>query len=161
MRTILACSVVSLVMLIVPAAGQAAARISYQPGSEQQVLLLLNQIRQRNGLSNLVLSPQLRSAARAHTAEMLQRSALDHGSPGESWDARLARYVTSSMVAENVAVGRGSSGSPAGIVNQWMRSPMHRRTILTAGLRRVGIGLATGTFNGNSSAVVATADFAA
>jgi uncharacterized protein YkwD len=161
MRWILLCALAGLLGLAAPAAAQAAARISYQPSNEQQVLLLLNQIRQRNNLSPLALSAPLRIAARAHSADMLQRSSLDHASPSESWDTRLARYVSSSMVAETVAMGRGFSGSPAGIVNQWMRSPGHRRTILTAALHRVGIGVATGSFRGLSSAVVVTADYAA
>ena len=42
-----------------------------------------------------------------------------------------------------------------------MHSPPHRAIILTAGLHRVGLGLATGTFDGTAGAVMATADFAA
>jgi uncharacterized protein YkwD len=161
MRKLLGSALVGLALLIAPAAGQAAARIAYQSSNEQQVLLLLNQIRQHNGLGSLVLSAPLRSAARSHSAQMLQDSYFDHSSPGESWNARLARYVTSSMIGEVIAWGRGSSGSPAGLVGQWMRSPAHRHTILMPGLHRVGIGIAIGTFDGNAQAVMATADFAA
>ena len=42
-----------------------------------------------------------------------------------------------------------------------MHSPPHRAIILTPGLHRVGLGLASGTFNGTPGAVLATADFAA
>jgi hypothetical protein len=42
-----------------------------------------------------------------------------------------------------------------------MQSPPHRAIILTAGLHRVGLGLAGGTFQGTSGMVMATADFAA
>jgi hypothetical protein len=42
-----------------------------------------------------------------------------------------------------------------------MHSPPHRAIILTAGLHRVGLGLVLGTYDGNSGAVMATADFAA
>ena len=39
--------------------------------------------------------------------------------------------------------------------------PTHRAIILTAGLHRVGLGLALGTYNGTPGAIMATADFAA
>jgi uncharacterized protein YkwD len=50
-------------------------------------------------------------------------------------------------------------GTPAGLVDSWMHSPDHRRVILTPELRRVGIGIATGTFLGGGNTTVATADF--
>ena len=53
------------------------------------------------------------------------------------------------MTSENIAWGNGSYGTPEGIVSQWMRSPSHRAVILTAGLHRVGLGLAFGTYQGN------------
>jgi uncharacterized protein YkwD len=157
----LRCTLLLLVLVLVPALGQAAAAVSYQPTTEQQVLELLNQVRRQYGLGILVVSPQLRIAARAHSADMLQRSYFDHNSPGQSFDSRLARYVKSSLIGETVAWGEGSAGTPAGIVGQWMHSAAHRRTILAPALRRVGIGFATGAFEGVPSAVVATADFAA
>jgi uncharacterized protein YkwD len=161
MRTSLQILVAGLALLVVPAVGQAASRISYQAGSEQQVLVLLNQIRAQHSLTAFTASTPLRTAARAHSADMLQKSYFDHNSPGESWDARVARYVKSPLTGENIAWGRGSYGTAAGIVNQWMGSPTHRAIILTAGLHRVGLGLALGTFNGSPGAVMATADFAA
>jgi uncharacterized protein YkwD len=160
MPRFLRCSLLSLVLLVVPPLGQAAIAVSYQPTTEQQVLQLLNQIRRQNGLTTLAASAQLRSAARAHSADMLQRSYFDHSSPGQTFVGRLARYVKSSVIGETVAWGQGAAGTPAGIVSQWMRSAKHRHTILAPDLRRVGIGLASGTFEGVPSAVVATADFA-
>lgn len=156
MRTTLRSLLLSLAVLAVPCVGQAATRVSYQAGSEQQVLILLNQIRRDHGLSILALSTTLRTAARGHSADMLQNDYFDHNSPTEGWDARVSRYVQSSTIGETIARGGGSTGSPAGIVNQWMRSVPHRRVILNPGLRLVGIGVATGT----PGAVMATADFA-
>jgi uncharacterized protein YkwD len=150
-----------LAVLVAPATAVAGGSVSRQGASEQQVLALLNQIRASHGLSPLVASAPLRNAARAHSADMLQQGYFDHDSPGESWDSRIARYLRSPLVGENLALGRGSSGSAAGIVSQWMRSPPHRAIILTAGLRRVGVGLASGTFDGTPGAILATADFAA
>ena len=157
MRTTIRSLLVSLAALAVPCVAQAATRVSYQAGSEQQVLVLLNQIRRQHGLPALAFSTPLRADARGHSADMLQKGYFDHNSPAEAWDTRILGYVTSSTVGETIARGRGSSGSPAGIVNQWMHSVLHRHVILNGGLRFVGIGVAVGT----PGAVMATADFAA
>jgi uncharacterized protein YkwD len=161
MRKVLQSVIVSFALLIVPAVSQAASKVSFQAGSEQQVLVLLNQIRAQHNLSPFSASAPLRTAARAHSGDMLQKSYFDHNSPSESWDARVARYLKSPLTGENIAWGQGSYGSAAGIVSQWMNSPTHRAIILTAGLHRVGLGLALGTYKGSSGAVMATADFAA
>jgi uncharacterized protein YkwD len=155
MRTILRSLAVAVAVLAAPSAGLAATRLSYQAGSEQQVLILPNQIRREHGLGPLAFSTPLRTAARGHSADMLQNGYFDHDSPGEAWDARVAHYVKSSAVGETIAPGRGLTGTPAGIIFQWMHSVPHRRVILNATLRYVGIGVASGA----PGAVMATADF--
>lgn len=161
MRAVLHGVLLGLCCLLGPALAQAAPSGSYESAGEQQTLVLLNQIRQQHGLGPLVLSAPLRSAARAHTSDMLANGYFDHSGPGETWDVRLAHYVKSPLIGEVIALGGGASGSPAGIVSQWMRSAAHRRTILTAGFHRVGLGIAAGTFAGRPGVVLATADFAA
>jgi uncharacterized protein YkwD len=156
MRTILGSLLVTVAVLAAPSAGLAATRVSYQAGSEQQVLILLNQIRRERGLGPLVFSTPLRVAARGHTADMLQNGYFDHDSPGEAWDTRVSRFVKSSAVGETIARGRGATGTPAGIIYQWMHSMPHRRVILNPALRFVGVGVASGT----PGAIMATADFA-
>jgi uncharacterized protein YkwD len=155
MRTILRSLLVTVAVLAAPSAGLAATRLSYQAGSEQQVLILLNQIRREHGLGPLAFSTPLRTAARGHSADMLQNGYFDHDSPGEAWDDRVSHYVKSSAVGETIARGRGVTGTPAGIIFQWMHSVPHRRVILNATLRYVGIGVASGA----PGAVMATADF--
>jgi uncharacterized protein YkwD len=161
MRTPLTCLALTAVLVVLPPVAGAAGSVTYQAGSEQQVLVLLNQIRSSHGLAPLSASGPLRSAARAHSADMLQQGYFDHDSPGETWDARIAHYLRSPLIGENLALGRGASGTAAGIVSQWMHSPPHRAIILTPGLHRVGLGLALGTFEGAPGSVMATADFAA
>jgi uncharacterized protein YkwD len=161
MRKLLLSLVTSIALVILPAAAQAASKVSYQASSEQQVLTLLNQIRSQHNLTPLTASAPLRSAARAHSADMLQKGYFDHNSPSESWDARIARYLKSPLTGENIAWGQGAYGSPSGIVSQWMHSPTHRAIILTGSLHRVGLGLALGSYDGTPGAVMATADFAA
>jgi uncharacterized protein YkwD len=161
MRKILLSLVASIALLLVPAVGQAATKVSYKSTSEQQVIGLLNQIRAQNNLSPLTANTQLRNAARAHSADMLRRGFFDHNSPTEAWDARVARFLKAPLTGENIAMGSGTYSSPASIVEQWMQSPPHRAIILTAGFKRIGLGLASGTFKGSAATVMATADFAA
>jgi uncharacterized protein YkwD len=161
MRKILQSLLVSLLILVVPAVSEAASKLSYQTTSEQQVLVLLNQIRAQHNLTPFSASPALRNAARAHSTDMLQNAYFEHNSPTESWDARIARYAKSPLTGENIAWGSGAYGTPAGIVNQWMHSPTHRAIILTPGLHRVGLGLALGSYAGTPNAIMATADFSA
>ena len=162
MRKILIRLLVSLALVIVPAVGQAATKKVVRSGSsEQQVLVLLNEIRAQHGLSSFTASAPLRTAARFHSADMLKRGFFDHDSATETWDARVSRYLKGVTIGENIAWGTGSLGTPEGLVSQWMHSPPHRRIILTPGLKRVGLGIAVGTFDGSPGAVMATADFAA
>jgi uncharacterized protein YkwD len=144
---------VSLAVLIVPGVAQAGT-ISYQAGSEQQVLVLLNQIRQQKGLGSLTLSTPLRGAARSHSADMLRSVYFGHSS-----SPLISRSPKGALSGETIAWGVGASGSPAALVGQWMRSAGHRAVILSPGVRRVGIGIALGTFGTTRNAVMATAGF--
>jgi len=164
MRKILISLLVSLSLVVIPAVSQAATatpKSAKRAGNEQQVLVLLNEIRQQHGLGALTASTPLRNAARFHSADMLQNGYFEHDSQNEAWDARVSRYLKSSLIGENIAWGSGSYGTPEGIVSQWMHSPPHRAIILTAGLHRVGLGIATGSFDSTPGAVMVTADFAA
>ncbi len=161
MRKIVFSLLVSVAILIVPAVSQAAPKTAHSASSEQQVLDLLNVIRQQHGLSTFAASTQLRNAARSHSDDMITHGYFDHDSHNEAWDVRVGRYLKSSLVGEDIAWGTGSYGTPEGIVSQWMHSAPHRHIILMAGMHRVGLGIATGTFSGTGGAVMATADFSA
>jgi uncharacterized protein YkwD len=160
MRSTLGRFVVGLAVLVAPAVCQAGT-FAPVPASEQQVLALLNQIRQQHHLGSLTASAPLRSAARAHSLDMLRNGYFDHNSASESYQVRISQYVTSPQTGETIARGVGSTGSPVALVSQWMRSAAHRAIILAPTMRRVGLGVAIGSFNGTRNVVMATADFAA
>jgi uncharacterized protein YkwD len=163
MRKLLLTLIATLALTIaIPAASQAATKTSKRATSdEQQVLVLLNQIRQQHNLATFTQLPQLHNAARFHSSDMIAKSYFDHNSPTEAWDARVSRFLKSPLIGEDIAWGQGSYGTPEGIVSQWMHSPTHRAIILTPGLHHIGIGLATGTYQNAPGAIMATADFAA
>ena len=59
----------------------------------------------------LTPSAPLRSAARAHSADMLVQGYFDHDSRGETWEERIARYLKSPLIGENIAMVQGPNGS--------------------------------------------------
>jgi uncharacterized protein YkwD len=162
MRKILQSSLFALVALaLLPAIGQAAGKASYSSSSESRVFTLLNHIRIEHGLSPFTASKALRGSAREHSADMIVHDYFEHNSAHETFDKRIRRYLASPLVGEDIAWGSGSYGTPEGLVSLWMHSPTHRHIILMPSLHRLGLGIATGTFDGTPGAVMATADFAA
>jgi len=87
---------------------------------------------------------------------MIQTGSFDHG----NWYSRLRRYgARGHMLGETLAWGVGVDGSAESIVRMWLASPSHRATLLRRNFRRVGVGVAIGSFAGFGGARVATADF--
>lgn len=132
------------------------------------VLCLINEQRSANGLVALADNPQLDVAAQGHSDDMVARGYFEHTTPdGVDFSARIfaSGYATSTTyksVAENIAWGSGSRGTPAEIVKVWMGSAGHRANILNGALRDSGIGVAAGAPQaGAGSAGTYTQDFAA
>jgi uncharacterized protein YkwD len=148
-------------LLLVPTGASARSQASFRSSTERVVFQLLNQIRRDHKLPPFTFSAALRSAAREHSADMLERHYFEHNSPNETFDHRIRRHLDSSLVGENIAWGTGRYATPEGLVKLWMHSPTHRHIILMRDLHRIGLGVAIGTFAGSPDAAMATADFAA
>jgi uncharacterized protein YkwD len=86
---------------------------------------------------------------------MLHRQYFAHGSVA---GRALAQGARGPIFGEDLAWGTGVTAQ--WVVNQWLASPGHRAVLLRPGFRRVGIGIAFGTFAGRGGAAVVTADFA-
>jgi len=127
--------------------------------TKARVLVLFNRQRAAHGLRPLATDVRLTRAADSHSADMLRRGYFAHNGPQGKWNVRIRRYVDRTLVAEILSYGSGRFATPGGMVNAWMRSPKHRRIILMPGLRLVGLGIATGTYRGQSRVAMATADF--
>lgn len=120
--------------------------------TEAKIISLVNRQRQRRGLRPVRVRCDLTQAARAHSREMAQRGRLTHYSAnGYSVAERLRSFgYTSSgysywCVGEDVAWGTAGTlhATPTAIVSAWMRSTAHRRVILKAAFRDVGVGVRT------------------
>jgi uncharacterized protein YkwD len=96
------------------------------------VRALIDRERRERGLPALKHAPRLRISARAWALSLTRRSRFTHG----DFARRVLRFpfVLASRrrwrVAENLAWGTGSASTPRSIVERWMASPAHRRTIL-------------------------------
>ncbi len=142
----LVCLAVATAFLV--SAQPTAAQTSLSP-FEQEVLNLVNQKRQANGLAPLSVDARLVQAARAHNARMIQTGQFDHqvagelplcagGSNNDRYDA--VGYAWTAC-GENIAAGQTT---PQQVMDAWMNSAGHKANILKPGYRHIGIGYATG-----------------
>jgi uncharacterized protein YkwD len=127
--------------------------------TEKGIVVSLNRIRAQHHLPRLSTSVALRDAARYHSSDMLRRGYFAHDRAGESFTKRFSRYVRNSCFGENIAWGTGHYGTAAGIVTGWMNSPPHRHIIMLPWIRKVGVGVIVGKFQGERDASIVTADF--
>jgi uncharacterized protein YkwD len=142
-----------------------APTASNVPAIRASVHCLVNKERTARGLVALAGNSQLDKAAQGHSQDMVARRYFSHTTPeGVSYSSRIfaSGYATSRTyrsLAENIAWGSGSLGTPAQIVKSWMSSPGHRANILNGRLRDSGIGIAVGTPTGARTGGTYTQDF--
>lgn len=117
----------------------------------------------------LAFSPSLISAAQQHSAWMLATNTFSHiGANGSSPGGRMAAagYVFTGNWSwgENIAITYGagtplSAATVRSLENGLFKSAGHRENLLDPTFKEVGMGIASGTYEG-SAAVDATQDFA-
>ena len=133
----------------------AAAQARSLSSPEASLLSTMNTVRKSNGLPALRVDYHLVRAARGHSADMMRRQYFAHGFVA----GRVVRAgARGPLFGEDLAWATGLTAQ--WVVNQWLASPAHRAVLLRAGFRRVGIGIAFGSFVGHGGAGVVTADFA-
>jgi uncharacterized protein YkwD len=115
---------------------------------EAATLCLINMARDAKGRRPLRFNADLHAVAAGQASEMVLGDYF--GDDNRAGQTPLQRIVASSYpehaarvsTAQNIGWGTGPYASPAGMVRAWMLSPPHRRIILTAGYRDIGIGVA-------------------
>jgi uncharacterized protein YkwD len=137
-------------ILLIPAA-VAAPKAS----KELTLLQAVNATRQAHGLRPLRLDPRLQRAARSWSGTLLRSNAFTHG----DFASRMQSLGIQGLAGENLAWGSGSYATAGTVVAMWLASPGHRANLLKPSYRRIGIGIARGTFQGQAAASVVTADF--
>jgi uncharacterized protein YkwD len=155
------CAAVTL--LLVFSAGAAARGVeerAVQGELENRVIRMINLVRAQHGAPALVACARLGRAARAHSAELVRRGILDHTSwDGTPMDTRIRRFFPAQGVGETLALLRSPHGAAERVVRLWLASRSHRRVMLDASFRRLGVGGRAGMLGG-AAALVFTADFA-
>ncbi len=150
------------------AAGTPARALTAANQLETQVLAELNAIRKEHGLVPLRLSRSLSTAADAHSRAMGTFGFFAHSSrDGSAFWKRVQRYYGPDGHS-SWAVGENLLWSTTGIdasraLKLWMGSPGHRKNILEArwreiGLSAVSVPAAPGVFSGRD-VVIITTDF--
>lgn len=135
---------------------------------ESQVLVELNKVRRRYSLAPLSLSKPLSTAAEMHSRAMGTHGFFDHDSrDGSEFWKRVQRYYGPEgyktwSVGENL-LWSSSSLTAAAALKLWMGSPAHRKNILTARWREIGLSALTvrsapGVYGGRD-VVIITSDF--
>jgi uncharacterized protein YkwD len=131
---------------------------------ERAMRCLTNFARRRSGLGPLASDLALGRSAGRKSADILRCGEFDHEACGRSFSHWIERsgYTRNRCwrLAENIAYGAGSLGSPRAIFAAWLGSPGHRRNILGAS-RDLGVGLRVGTIEGVRGARVWTQHFGA
>lgn len=130
---------------------------------EFRTLQLHNQERTANALPTLCVHPALTAAARAHSKEMISKGYFSHDSfDGEPFYLRLERYgYTGGSKGENIGWGSGYNGTPDQMFSMWTWSSGHYANIVNPYFREIGIGVATGRYQGYDNVRMYTVDFGA
>jgi uncharacterized protein YkwD len=123
----------------------AAVRVGSAARLEQNVLALINWQRARRGLAPLRVNSQLEVAARTHSKAMAQHGFFGHESnDGAAFARRMKSFYPlllgrSWAVAENLVWGSPDLSAQESL-GSWLRSSEHRRNLLGAEWREVGVG---------------------
>jgi uncharacterized protein YkwD len=103
----------------------------------------VNAARRSAGLSPLRRSPDLDLAAQAYARDLLARGAYSHHGPEGS--TPLSRAAAAGYRASLIAENLHDRAAPLEtVLDEWLRSPGHRRNLLDPDAAELGLGLAIG-----------------
>lgn len=150
------------------AAGTSTRTLTASKQLEGLVLVELNKVRRAHGLVALRRSSPLAAAAKAHSRSMGVHGFFRHESrDGSAFWKRVERHYGSKGYG-GWSVGENLLWSDAGLdaaraLELWMSSPGHRKNILAAGWREIGLSAVTVTgapgVYGGRDVVIITTDF--
>ncbi|MCB0342517.1 MAG: hypothetical protein H6626_02370 [Pseudobdellovibrionaceae bacterium] len=106
---------------------------------ECEVLNLVNEQRQLNGVPALGLRSHCINEAQSHAQDMAVNGFFSHDNPitGETTRDRMVRFGISGTWGENIAWGQRS---PQQVMDAWMNSDGHKRNILNSSFKSIGVG---------------------
>ncbi len=106
---------------------------------EQEVIRLVNEIREENGLRTLTYDWELSRVARYKSQDMKDNRYFSHTSPvyGSPFQMMKSFGIKYRSAGENIAKGYAT---PEAVVDGWMNSPGHRANILNSSFTHIGVG---------------------
>jgi uncharacterized YkwD family protein len=124
-------------------AAKPAAQASSVSAFEKKVVELVNQERQKQGLSALQLDTKLSDVAREKSKDMMNKNYFSHTSPtyGSPFDMMKQFGIEYRTAGENIAKGQQT---PEEVMNGWMNSDGHRKNILSPNFTHIGVGYVDG-----------------
>jgi uncharacterized protein YkwD len=150
------CAVAAVTVLVAARPATAAVDVSE---AERQIARRVDSVRRAEGLLPLSPDPALAAAARGLADHMARTDRYGHEADGRSpaERARAAGYDWC-MVAENLAWQLRSDGFATDVLSQgfvdgWLRSPGHRRNLLSAQATQAAVAIARGAGSGRYYAV--------
>lgn len=110
---------------------------------EEQVLALCNKERAKAGAKPLTMNWQVQRVARIKSEDMRDNNYFSHTSPtyGTPFEMLKKFNISYKTAGENIAKGQKT---PEAVVDSWMNSEGHRKNILNASFKELGVGYATG-----------------
>ena len=114
--------------------------------AETKLIRAVNYARAARGFRRLRVGSTIQGGAHRWAAYLLAKDAFFHGSLADG-------------VRENIAWLTCRSGWQRTIVSMWLNSPVHRDALLDRSARRIGVGVATGRWNGYGCVRMAVARF--
>jgi len=133
-----------------PTAQPAPSSVSVN-GLEQKIIEATNAFRSQNGLGRLKPKVQLIVVAQNHARNMARQDKFgDSGQNGHILDGHNFEYrieasgYSFERAAENVGYERVHSDPAVAMMEDWKRSPGHRRNMLTPDITEIGVGAAQG-----------------
>ncbi len=142
------------------ASGAAAGGIVADPALATGIARQVNDVRAQRGKQGLRFSSALMRAARDHAASMGRNGYFSHSSrTGASESRRLSGYYAG-RVAEALFWESGRA-TVDDVLERWLHSAAHRRVILGADGREIGVAVvyvehAGGVFGGRDVTIVVT-----
>ena len=112
---------------------------------ENEVIRLVNKIRQENGLKTLSANWELSRVARYKSQDMVDNGYFAHNSPVYGMPFQMIKSfgISYRTAGENIAYGYKT---PQAVVDGWMNSSGHRANILNRSYTQIGVGYVA---NGN------------
>lgn len=102
----------------------------------------VNTERTAAGVTPLLYNMQLEKTAQEHAQAMMEQNDIFHTNPETGttvFDRCKTYYYDQRDIGENVAMGQRNATE---VMNSWMNSESHKKNILHAGYREIGIGVA-------------------